>query len=433
MSPTTETTADDAVRVDPMAAKAVTRLMSADGEAAMEQFGDPELLAQGKVNIIALDAVYDRFGSKWGLRRDQVYAHAERTLQRMLGARGFYLRVSETDFLICQPELSRFGCQAACLVALREILGHFLGEAHLANGYVHEVNKISSTGVEAIKINPALAARAAAEEAQAETAVPPEPASFVEAPEPEPKPQPVLRRIRRTMDQWSPFVASDGRELRVSCTLEPVFELKNYARIGFRLARRVLVTGSDEELPPAAIALLSRADLLRIDLATIARGLDRLDADDGAKLQPSLIIPVSYVSLSSQRGRDEIAKAFKEANDFVQRGVICEICDLEGVPQVALLSAVSLIRPFSLFVVGRLSTTPPAPGALSQLKGCGLQALSVECPPHMGEAEFHGWSKATIDALKHVTRSVLVYRTASARDAGMVALLGATHASVRAA
>jgi len=394
----------------------VTRLMSADIDSALDRFSDADLLSQGRVNIMALDAVYERFGSRWGLRRDQVYDHAERTLQKFLGMSGFYLRVSETDFLICQPDMSRFACQATCLRALREILGHFLGEAHLADRFVHAVNKISSTAVEAVKIDAVAAEEAdAAEQAAAET---------------HPKATPSRRR---TMVQWSPFIASDGRELRVSCTLEPVFELKNYARIGFRLARRVLTTADDDELQPAAVSNLARADLLRIDLATVARGLDRLDTDDEAILQPSLIIPVSFTSLSSQRGRDEIAKAFKEAKDFVQRGLICEICDVEGVPQGALLSAVSLIRPFSLFVVGRLNTTPPPAAVLQQLKGSGLQALSVECPAHQGEAEFIGWSKATIEGLKQVAKSVLVYRTASARDAGLVALMGATHASVRAA
>ena len=136
-------------------------------------------------------------------------------------------------------------------------------------------------------------------------------------------------------------------------------------------------------------------------------------------------------SLSSQRGRAEIAKAFKEASEFVQRGVICEICDIEGVPQGALLGAVSLIRPFSLFVVGRLNNAPPAPATLHPMKGVGLQALSVECPPKFGEGDFLAWSKATVEALKMVAKSVLVYRTGSARDAGLVALMGATHASVR--
>lgn len=388
-----------------------SRMMSADLGSALEKFDDPELLREGKVNIIALDAVVERMGSKWALRKDQVYDHVEKTLEKYIGLQGSFLRVSETDFLICQPSLGKFANQASCLRYLREILSHFLGEAHLADDGVHGVSKLGHGVLQANRID----AR------QAEVA---EVREEAERKEEEAKAAPA------TMDQWSPFVASDGREVRVSCSLEPVFELKHFGRIGFRMARKVLVVETEEELTPQQIANLSRADILRIDMATIARGLDRMRFEGAGERQPSLILPVSYVSLSSQKGRAEIANMFKEAKSLVQRGVICEVCDIEGVPQVALLEAVSLIRPYSIFVVGRLTVTPPQ--AVGSLKGAGLQALSCECPPHMGEAEFMGWAKATLDGAKAVAKSFLMYRTDSARTAGLAGLLGATHASVRA-
>ena len=391
----------------------VVRHMSAGLGAALEQFEDPSLLDEGKVSIIALDAVYQRFGERWPSRRDQVYDHVERTLERHLGLEGYFLRVSETDFLICQPSLGRYAGQASAIRYLREILSHFLGEAQLADNCVHQVNKISAGAVEAHQLD---ARRVEVAEVQEEKQ-----RKDVE--------QTSATARSATVDRWTPFVAADGRTLRVSCALEPVFELKGFARIGFRLARKVLVVGSEEELSATAIAGLSRADILRIDLATIARGMDRLRADQSGEQQQSLIVPVSFTSLSSQKGRLEIVEAFKEASGLVLRGVICEICDIEGVPQVALLSAASLIRPFALFVVGRLHQTPPP--AIAQLKGAGLQAISFECPPNQGEAEFISWAKASVDAAKQIAKSILVYRTASARNAGLVALMGATHASVR--
>jgi hypothetical protein len=387
-----------------------SRIVSADLGASLERFDDPTLLSEGKVTIIALDAVVQRFGAKWQARKTQVYDHVERTLQRYLGVQGYYLRVSETDFIICQPHLGVFANQASCLRYLREILSHFLGEAHLADDCIHSVTRFDEHGVQASRVD----ARHA------------EVAEVREEAERKLKEDLSARRV----DQWSPFVASDGRELRVSCTLEPVFELKGFGRIGFRMVRRVLVVGTDEELTPGAVTHLSRADILRIDLATIARGTDRLRSEAHGERQPSLIVPVSFTSLSSQKGRAEIVNMFKEASSLVQRGVICEVCDIEGVPQGALLSAVSLIRPFSLFVVGRLTLTLPQ--AISGLKGAGLQALSCECPPRQGEAEFMGWAKATIDAAKQITKSFLMYRTDSPRSAGLAGLLGATHASVRA-
>lgn len=391
----------------------VTRMMSTGLAASIERFEDAGLLSEGKVNLIALDAIVERLGKRWPVRRDQIYDHVDRTLQRHLGLQGYYVRISETDFLICQPELSRFCGQAACLRYLREILTYFIGAAVQADQCVHQVTKISTHEIQGEQVDARQAEQAEARELAASAA------SAKEA------------QQARAVNQWSPFVASDGRELRVTATLEPVFELKAFGRIGFRMARRVVATGTEEELTPAMVANLSRADIVRIDLATVARGADRLRADVSGEQQPSLIVPVSFTSLSAQRGRTEIVKMLNEASGLVKQGVICEISDIEGVPQGALLSAASLIRPFSLFVVGRLNVAPPTSSTLAQLKGAGLQALSVECPPRQSETEFMDWAKATIDAAKQVSKSVLVYQAGSSRDAGLAGLLGATHASVR--
>jgi GGDEF domain-containing protein len=392
----------------------VSRMMSAGPSAQLDQFKDAELLRQGKVNVIALDAVVARLGDRWEHRRAQVHDHVERTLQKHLGAQGYFLRVSDTDFLICQPELGRFSAQAACLRYLREILHHFMGDSAEADNCLHQVTKLDGAEMKAEKVDAGLVEREELVE-QAEMA------SAAKA----------GADRAKTMDRWSPFVASDGRELRVSCTLEPVFELKNFGRIGFRMARRVLVVGTNEEVPAATVSNLSRSDILRIDLATIARGMDRLQSDNAEERHPSLIVPVSFINLSNQQSRAQIVSLLKEASALVKQGVICEVCDIEGVPQGAMLSAISLIRPFSLFVVGRLSATPPQSAVIAQLKGAGLQALSLECPRDLAEPEFMSWAKATIESAKRVCKSVLVYRTDSARGAGMAGLLGATHASVR--
>src|SRR6185312_1312192 len=180
--------------------------------------------------------------------------------------------------------------------------------------------------------------------------------------------------------RWTPFVASDGRQLRISATLEPVYELKGFTRIGFRMIRRVIVIGTGEELSARQVSALSSNDILRADLATFTRGIDRLRVDGGER-QLSLIVPLSFSSLSSQRGRAELVAPLKEAGGLVKLGVICEILDIEGVPAGALLSAAALVRPFSLLVVGHLEA--PSAKSFARLSGAHLQALSFECPQNL--------------------------------------------------
>jgi hypothetical protein len=392
-------------------------MVGAGVASALERFDDPDLLEEGKVNIISLDAVVDRFGSRWLHRRDQVYDHVERTLQRQIGLHGYSARISETDFLVAQPDLSRFAAQAGCLRCLREILGHFLGEAHLADHGVHEVTKVAPGAVEARQVDARAVAAAAAIEPAAPTPAPP-------APPVAPQPAPAL-----SVDLWSPFVAAGGQAIRVSCALEPVYELKTYGRIGFRLVRRVLDARTGEPLAPAEIANLARSDIIRIDMATIARGLERLSQRGKAERQPSVIIPVSYSSLASQRGRAQIVGAFKNARALVERGVICEIGDIEGAPPAALLDAVSLIRPFSLFIIGKLAN--PTYQVVAGLKDAGLQGLAIERRSD-DERGFAEWAEEAVRAARTVVRSVLVWRAGAANEAAMAGVMGATHASVRA-
>ncbi|MFC3069515.1 hypothetical protein [Phenylobacterium soli] len=392
------------------------RVVAAGLEASLERFSDRTLLAAGKVNLISVEAVEQRFGARWALRQEQVYGFTQRILERGLGPRGLFLRVSETDFLIVQPDLGRLAGQAACLRYLREILEHFLGDSHLAPKGILQVTRIAPGALDAKQVDLAAVTRMADEVAAAPA--PAAPAAAEAAPAPRPR-----------IDQWSPFVSADGRQLRVSATLEPVYELKGFTRIGFRMNRRVIVTRTGEALGPAALADLSAAELLRIDLATVARGIDRVRADSSGQQQLSLIVPLSYASLSSARGRAELIQPLREAGGLVSCGAICEILDIEGAPAGALSSVVAMVKPFALLVVGRLNTG--AGPLLARLAGAGLRALSIECPQGLSDTEFALWATQTIRSSKRVAPSVMVYGVSSERRAGELGVLGATHVSLR--
>jgi hypothetical protein len=389
---------------------AAERLISAGAEDALERFNDPALLAAGRVNLISLEAVEKRFGPRWELHRDQVYDFARRVLERGVGTSGFFVRVSPTDFFIVHPEIGRLAGQAACLRYLREVLNHFLGEDQMAAAGVLQVTAITKGRLEARRMDE----RAQHPDAEALDDVEVSPST-----PPGPGPSPA---------SWSPFAASDGRQLRVSARLEPVYELKGFSRIGFRMSRQVRVVGREEELTPQHVARLSTADLLRVDLATIVRGVDRLQTASAGEQQLSLIVPLSFTSLSSQKGRGEFIAQLKAAGGLVKLGVICEVCDIDGVPPGALLAATSLLRPFTLLVIGRLMNTTPT--AIVRLEGAGLHALSFDCPPGLGEAEFVNWAAGAIGASKRVAKSVLIYGAKSAQQAGALASLGASHVSL---
>jgi hypothetical protein len=423
------------------------RRLSTDVQEAVERFGDPQLMAAGKVNLISVEAVRQRFANRWELRKDQVLDFTDRVLERGVGTQGAFLRVSDTDFFVVHPDLGRVAGQAACLRYLREVLNHFLGDSHMAAAGIMQVTRIGKGQLEAAPVD---AMRA---EASVERGDPDEPDSAVganspadastpaavlgAAEDPAQAARPATTRpdleveTQGQPNPWTPFVSTDGRHLRVSATLEPVYELKGFSRIGFRMIRRVVNIPTGEDLTPVQVAALSPGDILKADMATITRGIGRLSGESAGEKQLSLIVPVSFISLSSQRGRVEMAAPLRQAGGLVKLGVICEILDIDGVPQGVLLAATSVVKPLSLLVVGRVAA--PEPQAIARLAGTGLQALSFECPPGLSDAEFMHWAIKAIGPAKKVAKSVLVFRVDSPQRAGTLASLGATHASLLAA
>jgi hypothetical protein len=231
-----------------------------------------------------------------------------------------------------------------------------------------------------------------------------------------------------SQDRWTPFVSHDGTRLRASCQLEPVFQLKTYGRIGYRMRRRVLSLPSERPLTRDEQRKLTSGDMERIDFATLARGLNRLEQEGAGERQPSLILPVSFTTLSSKRGRATIAEFFRAAQASVQSGLICEVCDIEGVPPSTMLAVTSLMRPFCLFIVGRLAHTPT--NGLASLQDAGLQGVSIECPPGLAsDAAFDGFARLVTSAAKPVVRAVMIYGVAGPRQAAIASLHGASHAS----
>lgn len=389
----------------------VTRLLSPGIEAALEQFASPEVLRAGKVNLIAMDAVAERFGARWSMRREQVHDHVQGVLDRHLGAQGYHLRISDTDILVCHPELGRLASQAFCLRLLRDILSHFLGTSELAEVGVHEVLRVSSTGVEARPVD-ARAVEAAEEAADAAGA------KNVDTP----------NSLLGPVAVWTPFVAANGRKIEIACTLDPVIELKGRATIGLRFRRSVTDAATGREFSGAELERLSRTDRLRIDLGAVALGLKALRNSRRSAPPPALILSVSFSSLSNLDDRARIVSAFQEARAYARQGLICELRDIEGVPLATLQAAASMIAPSSLFVVGHLMECTR--GEARTLKDAGLRGLSTECPPNLDGAAFLGWAKQTVLTARQATRSVLIYRLPSMQQAMIAAALGATHAHV---
>ncbi len=97
-------------------------------------------------------------------------------------------------------------------------------------------------------------------------------------------------------------------------------------------------------------------------------------------------------------------------------------------PPSALLTAISLIRPFCMRVLA--AVVEPKPTTLQPLRGLGLDGVSMDCPTNLGDAEFLGWVRAASRATRPVAPTLFLYRVASLQRGGLASLAGATHVSL---
>lgn len=381
---------------------AATRVLSAGLGAALARFQAPAPIEAGQLNLISLDAVAETFGSRWALQAVRVEKFVERLLARELGPDDAFLQVTPTDVLISLPGRDRAAAQVACLRYLRQVLQHFLGGSARAADGVYGVISVHSDRVEAQPL--AVAELLALEQA-----------ADVER-----------DRAAALARATEPFIASHGRKVRVACELEPLINLATGASIGLRLAQRVHSGADDVLLGAEAVSDFAGIDRQRLDGSAVIHGLAQ--HRERGQQTPTLIVSMSYASLSSQRGRSEMVGLLQQARQYAALGVICEVSGVEGAPHAQLQEAVAIIRPLSLFVVGRIDA--PSQVVWSQLRGTGLRGVAFDCPPFEGDAVFLGWAKAMTTRARRVASSVLLYGVPSIGFVSRLAEAGATHATL---
>jgi hypothetical protein len=394
---------------------APARVGAADLGAELRRFEGAGLVEAGKLCVIGFGAVRQALGPRWPGRSEQVHAHVERVLGSHVGPAGWVARVAEGEYVAVRPDLDRYALQALCLRASREILTHFLGEARPWDFDIREVTEFFGKRLTTRRLH-----------FDALDACDPPPAALDVVPGDLPPP---LVTDPANPDHWSPFASTAGRPLRVSSTLEPLFELKSFRQIGHRLTRRVTEIPSGRRLSEAEIRRLSRRDIERIDFATVSRGVSRARAES-ADRQPTLMLPVSYLTLAGRRGAAQTVEFLRQASAFVSKGLICEITDVEGVPPSALSDAVALVKPFSFVVVGRLDA--PDAGGAAPMKHVGLTGLGLDCAGAPDDqAAFADWAVRRVELMLKSAKAALLHGLPDMRLAAVAALAGATHASLR--
>lgn len=389
---------------NPFGTPRVDRVSSAEARDALARLEGSDVLRNGGVNLIGLDAIRDKLGERWTAKRLRVFEHVERDLEKCLGPYDMFVRLDETTYLIAQPTLTRFQAQASCMHVVQDTLKFFLGESPSRDVRVRNVTAVGDGEVSSAPLDPAAIERDHA-------SPPPEPH---EEHEHEGNWKPPLEGRRES----SVFVGVSRKPVEVRLGVEAVWNLRRDLVTSFLIERA--------SQPPAE----EPADQLQVDIAVMAYASQLLQEHRKTGGRLTLHLPISYSSVASTRARELSIKMMRHLHEAMRETTLIEISNLDpGVPPSRLIEVVSLVRPFCLGVLARVR---PSRKALDAVRGCGLKGLIVEAHTlGRNPAEVGVLMKAFAEAGRGIAPNLIVH---GLEDQMMIALAksaGLTHASVK--
>ena len=333
----------------------------------LQRLAGSDLIARGSVNIISVKPIRRWAGDWWDKKRADVWTYVERKLMEHLDRTDLRARIGEDDFLIAMNHDQGLAAQATSVRILEDVLTHLLGAAEVSDLGVRAVIGVEAGGVVCRPIDAAvvLAARARRDSARS-------PVRFEIDP---------LEETRRTPVA---FTTGSGAALRVDFTLEHLISLRRNVATAVRIEPVVTHLGSGKQISARAVSRLPDRDAAFIDEAALKYAAVFARASQGHD-RPDLIVPASFRTLGTQRGRDMLTGTAGLSLALLRGGIIMELVDVtRGTPAGRLLEVVGLLKALTRGVIARV---PPEKEALKSLRDARLAGLALDASDLSGPAE----------------------------------------------
>lgn len=384
----------------------------ADLLAVLDQEGR---LAGGQAHILGLEAVQEAFGRRWAERSGGVFEMARSHAERLFEPGDVIERVGEVELLIVSPSHDPMVARGLAARLISEILTHFLGEARptaltLKTVTAYSDGELTCRAIDGDELASARLAADAAERARG-LRVEPDPGDGAGG------------------FLGEPITTFDGRRLCIDFVIHPVTDLSHQRLAGHCLTRRLTSVQTGKVLEAEERMALLAADMERVDLATLNRGLALLQSRRALGETPSLILAVSFLTASNQRARTKLLLRAATLKEAVRASVIWLLTDVpDGAPESRLIEVTSLLRPFGRAVFAETAVTG---AAVKSARVAGIAGLMLEPRrTDMGETD---WSLWLLQAGKLAHRSAPTLIAANMASPNLLAMAGAagfTHATI---
>jgi hypothetical protein len=325
-----------------------------------------DLVSRGSVNVISIKAIRQWAGEWWSQKRGDVWTYVELKLNEHLDRQDMRARISDSEFLIAMNHDQGLAAQATSVKILEDVLVHLLGAASPMDLGIRSVIGLENGQAVCKSIDPSvvLAARARRDNARSPVRVAVDPAD----------------ESRRTPVA---FTTAGGAALRVDFTLEHVVSLRRNVTTAVRIEPMVTHLASGRQAHARALTKLSDRDVAFIDETTLKYAAVFARSAQGPNT-PELILPASFRTLGTQRGRDLLTGTAGLSLALLRGGVQIELVDVtRGTPAGRLLEVVGLLRALTRGVIARV---PPDKEALRVLRDARVAGLTLDASDLSGEA-----------------------------------------------
>ncbi|MBX3479260.1 MAG: hypothetical protein KF842_02595 [Caulobacter sp.] len=388
------------------------RIAAADVAAVLERVSGAELAAQGGINIISVEAIRDKTGSRWERSRSAVWAYVQRRMGEHLQGGDLFHRVGDTDFLIAMTSEQGAAAQAIAMKILEEVLIHFLGEASPGDMRIRTVTSINPEELVCEPLDPRIVAVA-----RRKVDAPDSPHRHGVSPVEEQRRNPVS------------FVTASGLRLRVDFALEHLVSLRHQVTAALRVEPTVTDLSTGRAIASRFLGRLSDSELAQIDQATMDYGALFLPVERDGPRTP-LILPASFRTMMARKGRGMLIATASQAPELARTGLLVELADVDsGTPPGRLVEVVGLLRTLTrgVFVRGGLARDALEPLRGSRLSGVTLDAGELASDPSKLAAALLDFGRQA----KGLAPAVAVQGLPSEDYFAVAEVAGMSHAGVR--
>lgn len=225
------------------------------------------------------------------------------------------------------------------------------------------------------------------------------------------------------------IVTATRHPLRIDFAIEPIVHLRLGVTAVLRVEPTLTHIRTGKLLPARTFNQLFDDDLAAIDEAT-ARFASVLLQGPSKPGQPPVMIPASFRTMGSRKGRNQVMAAIEAAPARVKSGVLIELVEIDkGTPPGRLTEVASLLLGVCRGVFVRVT---PGKDVVPPERGSRLQGLTLDVGDLDGDAKVVSEMLTFSEQMRGLAPALMVQGLPSEAMVPMAMVAGLSHAGVRA-